>query len=520
MHIIKLFLHKYNRHLFHLWCEEFFALLFRSLLGLFGMILYWGRKCLMSAELKFLRTIYDDVYSTKTCALQERRGFFSNTGPFIDARGNIKIVLPIILIGVSLLSIASYYFYQQTIAQTIIPIHSSAQSIKDFPWDLELLSRPPEVKWIDKTGKIKSLYYQGLPYKGKPMDVFAYYATPGSITGTPAKDKKLPGIVIVHGGCQTASQSVVALWAQRGYAAISMDLDGHGPDLVRLINGGPPAEAYMSYDWNYHAVAKIILAHSLLLSFDEVDNNKTAISGLSVGGHLSCIAAGIDNRFGAAVSVYGAGFIHEKGFFRGWYQERLTAEEQRQWRDLIDPSNYLEHITCPVLFACNPNDTYYPLEIVVKSYEHVSADYYLYIDPVLPHDNRGHTLYVIETFFDQYLNNSAALPVIQKPEVMGDKLYTRSSGLRMNQPAYLYYTTDEGTSTNRKWQMYPAHIDQGGIVADLPPEDTIACFINYLVDDRVGISSKVLMMNNSFYSDSQPQNNSGAMPSGFRPSPE
>ena len=520
MQIIKLFLHKYNRHLFHLWCEEFFAWLFRSLLGLFGMILNWVQNRLLFTELKFLRTIYDDVYSTKTCTLQVGRGFFPNTRALIDSRGSIKIVLPIILIGASILSIASYYFYQRTSTQTIIPIHSSAQFPKGFPWDLELLSRPPKVKWIDKTGKIKSLYYEGLPYKGKKTDVFAYYATPGSISGDFSKDQNLPGIVIVHGGWQAASKSVVNLWAQRGYAAISMDFDGHGPDLLRLKNGGPPAKAYMNYDWNYHAVAKIILAHSLLFSFKEVDRNRTAIVGLSVGGHLTCIVAGIDDRFNAAASVYGTGFIYEKGAFKNWYEKRLTSEQQHLWRDLIDPSNYLGNITCPFLFAGNPNDEHYPLEIRIKSYELLKGPYYSYIDPDLPHSNLGHALYILESFFDQYFNAGPSLPVLQQPEINGDKLYVRSSDVQKNHSAYVYFTTDTEPSDSRKWQNYPTRIDQDGIVADLPPKNATACFVNYLVDLHVMVSSKVLILDNSFYNDSQLQNKSGANLSGFRPSPE
>ena len=427
---------------------------------------------------------------------------FKGNSLIFKYRNHAKVLLSILLIAALIISAAIYFYCQHLSSQHIVKISTSAQFPKGFPWDLELLSRPPEVKWIDKTGKIKSFYYEGLPYKGKTTDVFAYYATPGSIAGNPAKDKELPGIVIVHGGCQTASQSVVALWAQRGYAAISMDLDGHGPDFGRLVNGGPPAEAYMSYDWNYHAVAKIILAHSLLLSFDEVDNNKTAISGLSVGGHLTCITAGIDNRFSAAVSVYGTGFIYEKGFFKGWYQDRLTEEEQRQWRDLLDPSNYLEHITCPFLFAGNPNDKYYPLEIRIKSYELLKGPFYLYNDPDLPHSNIGHSLYILESFLGQYLKVGPALPLLLQLEINGDKLHVRSSDLQKNHSAYVYFTTDAEPSDRRRWHIYPARTDQDGIVADLPPDNTTACFVNYLVDDHVILSSTVLILDNSFHNDS------------------
>jgi dienelactone hydrolase len=397
-----------------------------------------------------------------------------------------------------IVSTAIFFYSQHFSGQNIVKISASAQSPKGFPWDIELLNQPPKVKWLDNTGKIKSFYYEGLPYKGKTTDVFAYYATPGSISGDLSKDQDLPGIVIVHGGCQAASQSVVNLWAQRGYAAISMDLDGHGPDLLRLKNGGPPAEAYMSYDWNYHAVAKIILAHSLMLSFSEIDKSRSAITGLSVGGHLTCIVAGIDDRFKAAASVYGTGFIYEKGFFKQWYQERLSPEEQRLWRDLIDPSNYLGNITCPFLFAGNPNDNFYPLEIRIKSYELLKGPFYLYNDPDLPHSNIGHSLYILESFLGQYLKAGSALPVLQKPEKKGDKLYVRSSDLQKNHSAYVYFTTDAEPSDSRKWQIYPARIDQDGIVADLPPDNTTACFVNYLVDDHVMLSSKVLILDNSF----------------------
>jgi prolyl oligopeptidase family protein len=277
-----------------------------------------------------------------------------------------------------------------------------------------------------------------------------------------------------------------------------MDMDGHGPDHLRLKNGGPPAEAYMSYDWNYHAVAKIILAHSLILSFEEIDKSRTAITGFSVGGQLTCIVAAIDDRFKAAASSFGTGFIYKKGFFKQWYQSRLAPEERRLWRDLLDPSNYLEDITCPFLFVTNPNDKFYPIDIFVESCDHLKGLFYLHIDPAFPHSAQGYGLYTLESFFDQYLNAGPSLPVLQQPEINGDKLYVRSSDLQKNHSAYVYFTTDAEPSDSRKWQIYPARIDQDGIVADLPPEDTFVCFINYLVDEHVMVSSKVLILDNSF----------------------
>lgn len=102
-----------------------------------------------------------------------------------------------ILKTVSLIIIALAIGCSNRPVDKIVP---SASLPKTTPWDLEALSKAPSVKWLSQKGKIHSLIYQGLPYKGKPTSVFAFYATPGSISGDPAKDKGLPAIVLVHGG--------------------------------------------------------------------------------------------------------------------------------------------------------------------------------------------------------------------------------------------------------------------------------------------------------------------------------
>ena len=180
------------------------------------------------------------------------------------------------------------------------------------PWDLAALSKAPQCKWSDQNGPVWSLYYHGLPYKGKATRVFAYYASPTTLkTATPSREG-FPGVVLIHGGGGTAFKEWAELWARRGYAAIAMDLAGCGPDGTRLDDGGPNQsddEKFGSIDlppseqWAYHAVANAILAHSLLRSFEGVDAQNTAVTGISWGGYLTCIVAGVDSRFQAAVPV-------------------------------------------------------------------------------------------------------------------------------------------------------------------------------------------------------------------------
>ncbi|MHC4354518.1 MAG: alpha/beta hydrolase family protein, partial [Planctomycetota bacterium] len=102
------------------------------------------------------------------------------------------------------------------------------------PWDLVVLSEPPDYEWSDSDNPVRALYYSGEPYKGKPTRVFAYYASPATLDGTSPADTTFPAVVLVHGGGGTAFSQWAELWAKRGYAAIAMDLAGCGPERKRL----------------------------------------------------------------------------------------------------------------------------------------------------------------------------------------------------------------------------------------------------------------------------------------------
>src|SRR5262249_25438204 len=150
-------------------------------------------------------------------------------------------------------------------------------------------------------------------YKGHPTEVFAFYASPITLGDAKPGEKKIPGVVLIHGGGGTAFADWVYLWAKRGYAAIAMDLAGAQPpdpkiDLAtgapvgyqqdsktrtRLTNGGPDQGHPEKFDsiggpvseqWPFHAVSSVMRAHTLLRSFPEVDADHTAVTGISWGG--------------------------------------------------------------------------------------------------------------------------------------------------------------------------------------------------------------------------------------------
>ena len=280
------------------------------------------------------------------------------------------------------------------------------------------------------------------------------------------------------------------MWAKRGYAAIAMDLDGKGPDQSRMVNAGPPEKTYLTADWNYHAVAKIILAHSLIRSFQEVDETRTGITGISVGGHLTMTVLGLDTRFAAAVPVYGCGYLHEiDQWNRSDLYTKLSEEEKCAWATLYDPSNYLNYATTPVLFIAGTNDSYYPLNTLVQTYLRYKGPRQYRIHPVTPHSYaHGATFPEVGIFMDQKLRNGAPLPVLHKPRIDGRKVNVEVLSTTQLTDSQIHYTTDTGSYVERSWSSESAEIKKTKVIAELPPQSPTAWFIT-VTDERGAMAS-------------------------------
>lgn len=162
----------------------------------------------------------------------------------------------------------------------------------DTLWDLERLSQTPHADWGETKDLVQEVYYAGEPFGGRPTRVFAY-------VGRPEGEGPFPAMVLVHGGGGQAFDDWARHWAKRGYVAISMDTAGAGPGKAPLPDGGPDQDHESKFRnftvaesremWTYHAVADVILAHSLLRALPDVDPERTALTGISWGGYLTCI---------------------------------------------------------------------------------------------------------------------------------------------------------------------------------------------------------------------------------------
>jgi len=392
------------------------------------------------------------------------------------------------------------------------PITRSPQLPATMPWDLDELSKPPEFAWQDIKSSVRSLSYAGEPYQGKPTRVFAYYASPGTLNANILLDRNLPAVVLVHGGGGTAFREWAELWAKRGYAAIAMDLAGYRPhegvnqhqreNRTRLEEGGPDQgddEKFGSVDkdpaeqWPYHAVANVIRAHSLIRSFASVDSNRTAVTGISWGGYLTCIVSGVDSRFKAAVPVYGCGFLHENS---AWLDRfgRMTAEQRERWVTLWDPSRYLPAVSMPILFVNGTNDFAYPLDSYMKSIAAVPGEKQFCITVKMPHGHpAGWAPPEIGLFIDSHLQGGQPLATVDSLRITDGKAQTTYQSEVPITKAELHFTTDTKPINQREWQSTPATISSEVINADAPPADTTAWFFT-LTDSRGAVSSSTVQL--------------------------
>ena len=374
------------------------------------------------------------------------------------------------------------------------PLIRAADSLPEStPWDLAALSQPPEFEWGQEQ-EIRSLYFQGEPYRGQPTRVFAYYATPGSLSGDASMDSELPAVVLVHGGGGKAFSKWVRLWASRGYAAIAMDLTGAGPERKKLPDAGPAMSDPVIFNsmaepvtdqWTYHAVANVIRAHSLILSLPEVDPRRTAITGISWGGYLTCIVAGLDNRFSAAAPVYGCGFLHENSVWRNRLNQ-LPQEERAQWVQLWDPSQYVGSASMPMFFVNGGKDFAYPPDSHAKTYALVRSQKNLYFVPELTHGHRFGQPKELERFIGQYLNDGVPLPKIGRPKRGAEKITAQVESTTPLVEATLHYTRDPSSirANQREWLTIPAAVTGKTISVGLPPDDTRIWFLT--VKDELG----------------------------------
>lgn len=363
----------------------------------------------------------------------------------------------------------------------------------------EIFAKPPVAQWGEPDGLVRPVYYEGESFNGKPTRVFAYY-------GKPEGNGPFPAVILIHGGGGKAFSDWVELWVKRGYVALAPDLSGNGPD-GRLEDGGPSQDDDVKFRdfttddgdyknmWTWQVIAALLRGHALLAAQKEVDADRIAVTGISWGGYLTCILAGVDTKLKAAVPVYGCGFLDENSCWKEGRFDKMTPEQLNRWVSLFDPSRHLDRVACPILFVNGTNDFAYPPDSWDKSTQLPKTLVWRSFTINLPH---GHifTFKEVDAFIDSMLLKDAKPLASVSTLRIADDGKTVSTTFQTEVPiaqAELIWTADNGAWQKRVWESTSAIIEGDRATVVLPIENPTAYSL-FLTDERgLKISTPVMI---------------------------
>ena len=252
-------------------------------------------------------------------------------------------------------------------------------------------------------------------FKGKKARLAAFYAFPQGA-------KRLPGLLEIHGGGQSASLDGVLTDARRGYAAASINWGGNklnfgrsqttygGPQtdwgaldathppqrnkVNHFIGGGLASDNYtldnVASPRNSNWFLVLIAARRSITFLEqqpEVDPARIGVHGHSMGGKLTTDLAGIDVRVKAAVpSCGGSGdVLASQTDLPGCRKATLPAVELA----CISDNAYIPRIACPVLWLSPTNDFHAHIDNMAWNWRNVPDDRLRF--SISPHLNHRHT---------------------------------------------------------------------------------------------------------------------------------
>lgn len=383
-------------------------------------------------------------------------------------------------------------------------------------WDVpRLTAEPPPVEFARRDGLTQEVWYESEPSAGKPTRVFAYLGRPAVVS----EERSAPAMLLVHGGGGRAFKDWATHWAQRGYVALAMDTAGQGPEGKRHDAAGPDqndatkfrnfTDAEARDQWPYHAVAAVLRGHALLKSLPEVDKERIGITGISWGGYLTCLTAGLDRELKVAVPVYGCGFLGDNSYWRDRSLAALSQDSRERWLRLFDPAATVGGTACPILYLNGTHDFAYPPDSYRKTYNLVPAPLRtLSVRVKLDH---GHiwTFKEVDAFVDSVLRPAPDTPELARLSETAVEENLVTARVLHGGPAMkadLHYTTMTGAWTARQWQTVPAKLDSGDITAPLPAERPLTCF--FTATDARGL------ITSSAYLEFGASENSACLPKG------
>ena len=250
------------------------------------------------------------------------------------------------------------------------------------------------------------------PSRGGANSVYAIYAYPQAAGS-------YPGILMLHGGGSNAEDlaGLVQGYAQRGYAALSVDLPGicgtgnhsSGPWEARPVGEGPRFDVATGTQNSTLADAETagLEAFNWLRAQAKVNPAAMGITGFSWGGYSTTFLSGLlGDKVKAAYAVFGCGF-YEKGSFWKSLIAALPTTDRDTWLATFDAGRRAPGMKAAYFLEGESNDTYFWPEAVSATLAAVPGTKNHTWGPNLNHKQLPAGPAMQRLWFDHHLKGSA-----------------------------------------------------------------------------------------------------------------
>lgn len=367
--------------------------------------------------------------------------------------------------------------------------------------------------WDEGDVHLETVYFTGEVFEGEPVRVFAHFGRPRKPAG------KVPGVLHIHGGGQTAGLDWPRFWAARGYACLSFDFCGNsnlpelGPGYKReryTLWGKVPADmmkvgAGLSMKptprhnpW-YHWTLAARRGLTFLETRPDVDADRLGVFGISVGGTLTWSIAALDVRVKAAAPIYGCGWE----FYPYPPDEKApVGDDLKVWRAIIAPEAHASQVKCPVLLLSATNDGHGRMDLAYRTLDRVpakvkgqvfTANYDHHVEPA--------EAATLPLFMDVHLKGKGGpWPAAPAAEVAaGDGVpvvRVRPADPDRVRQVDVYYCLNTDYPTARFWRTIPdVRREKGEYVGPAPilaGSDVLFAFANVTYESGVRVSSRLV----------------------------
>ena len=225
----------------------------------------------------------------------------------------------------------------------------------------------------------------------KTCEIYAIMARPANTAA-----KKLPGMLVCHGGGGMAGEGGPIAWAKLGYVAIAPDLPGYGANdkmlsisRVTHLQGGAaqviPLQPTPYVCVLFDAVTAGLRAFNLLEAQPDVDPKKLCMTGVSWGGYMVTMLSGVlGERVQASFNLYGSGF-YQLDAMGSDALNQMDELNRNAWIKNFDAGTRLNRCRAVYLMYSAANDIFFKPPSIMATFDAIPDNKYLCFGPNKSH---------------------------------------------------------------------------------------------------------------------------------------